>query len=627
MNEWSNISNWTKNIEPTKFENTYSDGTNVLDYIGGDGHERLYYPISVNAGAKVRFSLKFCSPTGFECDYGDTREYIAIHTSYVTGGLTPDVVKTPLDNSPSDILKEYTVEYTAPESMTLYCIIDFGFIVDGVQTQLIYSDISIKIEYAWEMVDGEIYNSNFISLPPDPMTTSKPDSVWRINPNENDGFPFNDLMISFDQIEYNPVYQPEYITIFDMWTLQDDFETNGLAVLTPISCTITEILNGEWTLSLEHPIDPDGKWQYILEKNIIKAMGQLFIIVSVDDSRSESEKMIRATAEHIFYEMNDCWIYPERSLYSRHTGQATTSFEIIDAAIKNSFEDAGTYPKELYYNYSYSGDVKITEAVALGKWGKIQDGCTPIDVILGDGGLTGSCGGELYRDNFYFSVNTEMENMEKDSFDIHIGHNLKGIIRTVDFSQFCGYFKGFMDGGFFAVSWAESTFSKNYPRVPRRSKNFSYSIDESVLPEGWTEEYVGDMKWQMLENDVFAYFNAHCAPIISYTVDIEDVRNNADYRNFSNNPRYKVGDTGRVYDERMGGYVTLRISKTIKDAITGKTIEVTFGDLVSFTRPSGYRTNIVDFTPEYKGSEVQLRDVNGDFLFDSDKNRLMQTKE
>ena len=44
-----------------------------------------------------------------------------------------------------------------------------------------------------------------------------------------------------------------------------DFSGNGLGVVTPMSCTVTETLNGEWELSLVHDIDERGKWTRLSE--------------------------------------------------------------------------------------------------------------------------------------------------------------------------------------------------------------------------------------------------------------------------------------------------------------------------------------------------------------------------
>lgn len=51
----------------------------------------------------------------------------------------------------------------------------------------------------------------------------------------------------------------------------DDFTTNGLAILTPIKCQVTEELNGEYKLEMTHPIDEAGKWKQLQIGNIIKA--------------------------------------------------------------------------------------------------------------------------------------------------------------------------------------------------------------------------------------------------------------------------------------------------------------------------------------------------------------------
>ena len=50
-----------------------------------------------------------------------------------------------------------------------------------------------------------------------------------------------------------------------------DFSNNGLGVVTPMSCTVTETLNGEWELTLEHEIDERGKWMRLAEGYILRA--------------------------------------------------------------------------------------------------------------------------------------------------------------------------------------------------------------------------------------------------------------------------------------------------------------------------------------------------------------------
>ena len=44
-----------------------------------------------------------------------------------------------------------------------------------------------------------------------------------------------------------------------------DFSTNGNGTLSPQSAEVTETLNGEYELTLVHPIDEAGKWQRLVE--------------------------------------------------------------------------------------------------------------------------------------------------------------------------------------------------------------------------------------------------------------------------------------------------------------------------------------------------------------------------
>ena len=50
-----------------------------------------------------------------------------------------------------------------------------------------------------------------------------------------------------------------------------DFSNNGLGAVTPMSCSVTETLNGEWELTLVHDIDEFGKWKRLSEGRILRA--------------------------------------------------------------------------------------------------------------------------------------------------------------------------------------------------------------------------------------------------------------------------------------------------------------------------------------------------------------------
>ena len=72
-----------------------------------------------------------------------------------------------------------------------------------------------------------------------------------------------------------------------------DFSNNGLGAVSPSSCTVTETLNGEWELTLVHPIDEQGKWLRLTDGCILRApvpaamTPRVNISISGEDNRRE----------------------------------------------------------------------------------------------------------------------------------------------------------------------------------------------------------------------------------------------------------------------------------------------------------------------------------------------------
>ena len=401
---------------------------------------------------------------------------------------------------------------------------------------------------------------------------------WRQNARVNDGIPFNPFYFypTFTPPEYSgAVDENPYITVFDMETKQDEFTGHGLAVLRPTSCRIVEELNGEFNLTLTHPRDDEGKWQYLLEYNIIKALGQLFVIQKVDEVQTGGSAYVQVYAEHISYTLNDKWLFPPFSI-TGYVGQT-----LIDNIIATATDMGGEWQTQ--YGFDITTDINADPSFR--DWYDMSDGATPYEMILGSEGFISKLGGELYRDNFTMKINNRMYGALDNAFEIAIGYNLTGIRRTVDLSTFCTYFRGYdvSDSetayqSWFAVSWDPSTLPRAYPRNIVRSQNFSYDIQE--FAEG------------QLERDTMTFFNQNCAPLISYELSIVDLQHNPDYKEFTNNYRYKVGDKGKVWDERLKSWIELEITHTEKDGITGECTKVVIGTQRSFTRPNGYTPSV-----------------------------------
>ena len=59
------------------------------------------------------------------------------------------------------------------------------------------------------------------------------------------------------------------ICVYDIGN--ENYETNGNAVLCPKECRIKNTAGGSYDLTMTHPIDPDGKWTHLQPGAIIKA--------------------------------------------------------------------------------------------------------------------------------------------------------------------------------------------------------------------------------------------------------------------------------------------------------------------------------------------------------------------
>lgn len=454
---------------------------------------------------------------------------------------------------------------------------------------------------SWFVNGGYPDNTEFIPAPEAPQT-EYPRSQWRIIDGKNDGYPWFDLLPEIPPLNVDPVKQPRYITIYDMDTPKEDFAGNGIAILEPSEAPVSEELNGAWCVNLTHPIAPDGKWQYIKERNILKVCDQLFTIVKVmHNFTSASTGTVSVYAEAMFYQLADPFIFP---IPKDQEIRTTSCLDAIQIGMRAMYY----HPEPGQHSYSFSG-------ASSWEWEApyivpTERGMTFVEYLIGSGGITDTKGGELYRDNFYFSINERMENAKDDAFDIRIGLNLCGIRRTVDVSTFCSYFRAYDNfGSWWAVAWQPSEFLlDNFPHNIIRSQNFSYD----------------EFDYDRLIQDGMAEFRRNAMPIISYEIDLAEVRNNPDFVEQCPDFEYKVGNSGRIFDIRFGGSLTMKITATETDGITGEVTKVTFGSTRSFTRSANYPPTVV-VEPEPQDGLVLVTDSDGLFIVDSDGVQLVET--
>lgn len=462
---------------------------------------------------------------------------------------------------------------------------------------------------AWIIRDGYLTNTLFPAMPERPYEPEYPMLGWRIKSGVNSGYPYFELAPTLLPI-ITPVEQNPYICIYDMKTDKTFFEGNGLAILRPTKCEITEILNGEYSLSMTHPIDAEGRWRFIKEYNIIKALGQLFTILQVEwhwTGRDCGE--VTVYAEHIFYQLSDPWIFPE------NYGDTPPKFEHAQDVLAHAQSVMYYHPlDEGQVNYAFEWQNETDMTYDTPYVYTNTEGRSFLDVIMGNSGILAAKGGELYRDNFHFSIKPTMENARTDAFDIRLGLNERGITKKVDLSTFCSYFRCVDNfGGWVAWAWNPASFTiAQFPHHVIRSCNVTMS----------EEEYDFDITDQTATTK----FRENCYPVICYEIDLADVRRNPDYAEHNPNFEYRPGNTGRLCDEEAGLNVTIKITETTTDAITGDVIKVTFGSRRSFNRSGDYPVIIGDEPPAPVG-EIPLQDADGFFMYDADGYRMVEAMD
>lgn len=388
-----------------------------------------------------------------------------------------------------------------------------------------------------------------------------PKMRWTFRHSE-DGYPT--FSVFLPKINYClPVrHLTDEICVYDM--KETDFSHWGLRILTPTACSITEELNGLYELELEHPVDAEGAWKSIIDLNIIKACGQLFRIYrKIKSMDSSGNFFVKVNARHIFYDLNDRLLLDIRT--PEYNGQGIISF-LLSSAYKVDKQPMG---------YDFSGASDITDTY----YSEYYNNVSIVSALLGaENSFISSLGGELYRDNFEFSINKRREHSEDNAFSIIYGRDMLAIEETVDYSDICTYLIAVDNFGSVRHQWwkYENSTSAYFPHAVIKYLQFNYD-DASTSVE-------------RLIRDSRTYFEAHCFPDINYSVTFANLKNTELYKDFLNLQKCEIGDTGLVYHEELGISTVQKVIRKTVDVITGETTSIELGKLRgSFTRtPTTY---------------------------------------
>lgn len=348
------------------------------------------------------------------------------------------------------------------------------------------------------------------------------------------------------------IYRPE----------NTEYERNGDMTLFPTSAVTGIKLNGTWEAELKHPVDREGRWEYIETEAVVKMPSfngeQLFRIKDVN--RSESE--VTAKMEPIFMDaMDDCFLEDARP--TNKTGQ-----EALDIM---------TEPNSKYTGISdiTSGNTAYYENMNL------------IEAINGENenSFVNRWGGEILFDNFTIIVN---ERVGRDyGYEIRYGKNIaqNGIQEEVDIRDVVTriYPKAYNGYGMSGDGYVDSENINAYHTI----KCVAMSFDDVKMRDDAGDDEESGVIICDTQEELDAALKKRCQeqfdsgldkPKVTISIDLVILKNTDQYKNFEMLEDVSLGDTVHCIHSRLGIDTKARIIEMEYDNILDKVASVVIGD-------------------------------------------------
>lgn len=402
-----------------------------------------------------------------------------------------------------------------------------------------------------------------------------------------------------DPPNFYAVERPEQINVYDVNEPQDGFDHNGVAILMPYEVISQKEDKGRWDITLKHPIDPYGKWTYIIGQNVLKIRGQLFRIDQTEIIADTNKEYISAHANHITYDLKDYWITDAQFTVEDGNSYITQLWTHRITEFPNQQPTIG--------DYSFSVTSDLTGHIDA----SLKDQSF-IEALFGaDNSMISRYGGELYRDNFTISINQTMEHAPSgNAFSLRYGTNLTKISFKIDYSDWVTNLVCVDNNGDFWAIWYGGIYLPHHHKTKRL--HFTYDLSD---PSEGIDRLIADGS---------AYWYTVNTPQISIEIGVANIKNDPKYADFLNLQNFDVGYKGIIYVEHLGINVEMKIAAIKRDELTGEAIQIKLGS----TRGSLIRSTVMSQTivspNSVEGKNVDNNNVLQDELFDM-HTRLMST--
>lgn len=341
-----------------------------------------------------------------------------------------------------------------------------------------------------------------------------------------------------------------------------DYDHNGDITLLPTSCELSCEINGSWELTMSHPIDSGGRWEYLSEEAVISAPTfqsdhQLFRI----DKCIKTDTSVECTAYPIFFDSaDDCFLMDTRP--TQKSGQ-----EALDIMTAGSI---------------YSGQSDITTGgTAYFVRRNLMDAINGEDEPT----FTQIWGGEILYDNHTVIINERIGSNK--GLEIRYGKNMESVSSTVDMSNVVtrivpvAYNGRTMSGN---TPWVDSENISKYAKIYTREVKFedvklAEDANEDDAENGiivcQDQEALDEALTQKCEG---MYAAGADLPTVSIEVNMVDLQYTDQYKDFADLVSVGLGDNVACYNYKLGITTTARVIKLTWDCIRNRSARMTLGD-------------------------------------------------
>lgn len=402
----------------------------------------------------------------------------------------------------------------------------------------------------WVIENGQLTNTEFVESPSSPMVKPYPAALWRIDSMVNGGVPYHELLSGISALHLFAQPHRPMLQLYD--SRCTSFNKNGYAVIEPLSGEIRHEKNALYSVSATFDADPE-RLEYIKQAAILKVpmyyhgelKHQLFRINSVN-RKMDAYGAMQADIEapHIFYDLND-------KLVLNANVVASTAKTAMQSLFKNVL-DGWTVNDN---SFDFASDISASHSTKFSNQSLTS-------ALIGDSDSVISLwGGNLYRDNFYFSINHIMEN-SRNTGAIVYRSNMVDIDFSVDYSECITMLYAVDNFGNTKKITGKNVPSELFPHHRAKFVSMSYDVEDK----------------SRFERDAQIYFDNYSQPSVNIKVSFDDIAGREEYAEFMNLSDYEVGDNVIVYHEDLGiNYANVEVIATATDICTLRKTSIELG--------------------------------------------------